>query len=56
VNPARRDRVGGHRVLLIDDVLTSGATANGCAHALLAAGAAQVDLLVAARVPWQNQD
>ena len=39
------------RVLLIDDVLTSGATANACARTLLEAGAAQVDVLVLARVP-----
>jgi ComF family protein len=45
--------IADRRVLLIDDVLTTGATANGCTLALLAAGAAQVDLLVAARVPWQ---
>jgi predicted amidophosphoribosyltransferase len=38
-------------VLLVDDVLTSGATANACAEALLAAGVASVDVLAAARVP-----
>ena len=38
------------RVLLVDDVLTSGATADACARVLLAAGAAQVDVLAAARV------
>ena len=56
VTPRRRGALAGRRVLLIDDVLTSGATADGCARALLAAGAARVDLLVAARVPWQVQD
>ena len=36
-------------VLLIDDVLTSGATANACAQTLLDAGAAKIDVLTIAR-------
>ena len=51
VRPSRVRLIHGLRVLLIDDVMTSGATANECAAALLRAGAAAVDVLVAARVP-----
>lgn len=45
-----RPAVSGRRLVLIDDVLTSGATVDGCARALLRAGAANVDVLVFARV------
>ena len=40
----------GRRILLIDDVLTTGATASACAHVLKAAGARAVDVLTLARV------
>jgi predicted amidophosphoribosyltransferase len=42
--------VAGRRVVLVDDVLTSGATVDTCARAVLRAGAAHVDVLVFARV------
>lgn len=42
--------MAGRRLVSIDDVLTSGATVNACARALLQAGAARVDMLVFARV------
>jgi ComF family protein len=43
------DRVAGQKVLLVDDVLTTGATANECARVLRAAGAREVDVLTIAR-------
>ena len=42
--------IAGKRLVLIDDVLTSGATVDTCARALLRAGCAHVDVLVFARV------
>lgn len=45
------DGARGRRLLLVDDVMTTGATAFEAAGALRAAGAAGVDLLVLARTP-----
>ena len=43
--------VSGRSVVLVDDVLTSGATADACATALLAAGAVRVDVYTVGRAP-----
>jgi ComF family protein len=42
--------IAGRRVLLIDDVLTTGTTVGACARALLGAGADAVDVLTLARI------
>ena len=45
-----KTEAAGKRLILIDDVLTSGATADACARALLRGGAKSVDVVVFARV------
>lgn len=50
VPDAARPRLDGRRVVLIDDVLTTGSTANAASRALLRGGAKSVDVLCFARV------
>ena len=50
VPPQRRAAIEGRNVLLVDDVITTGATAEACARTLKRAGAARVDVLALALV------
>jgi ComF family protein len=50
VSASGKAAVAGRRLVLVDDVLTTGATVEGCTRALARAGAASVDVLTFARV------
>ncbi len=56
IRARRRASVAGRAILLIDDVLTSGATARACTRTLLDAGALSIDVLVASRVADPRDD
>jgi len=50
VRESRRSRIQDARIVLIDDVMTTGATLSACIRPLISAGAANVDVLTLARV------
>ncbi len=55
LTPGKGEKVEGKRLLLVDDVLTTGATVEACAKRLAAEGALGVDVLTLARVVPQDQ-
>ena len=50
IDPNANDRLKGKSIILVDDILTSGATARACTQVLKREGAAEVHLLCWARV------
>jgi len=54
VFPRGRDRLKGKRVLIVDDVFTTGATVEACTRVLRAAGASEVSVLTLSRVVRPN--
>jgi predicted amidophosphoribosyltransferase len=55
LNPARAARLTGRHVVLVDDVLTSGATSRACIAAIAAAGPASIAVACFARVDTEHR-
>ena len=55
VSPRQKEKISGKRILLIDDVFTTGATVSECTRTLLKAGAREVHVLTLARVVRAGQ-
>lgn len=55
VEPAHERAIEGRDIALVDDVMTTGATAAACAEVLLRAGAASVQAWVVARTPAPDE-
>jgi len=56
VDPGRKSEITGLNLLLVDDVLTTGATVNASARVLVRAGASRVDVLTFARVASEGAE
>lgn len=56
INPARASTIKGARIILVDDVLTSGATSKACVSALKRGGADKVVIACFARVLDEVRD
>ena len=50
IPPQKLEKIVGKKIVLVDDVMTSGATLSACTEACFTAGALKVDVLVLARV------
>ncbi|WP_415552056.1 double zinc ribbon domain-containing protein [Komagataeibacter rhaeticus] len=55
VRAHRQAAIQGRHMIVVDDVMTTGATLAACTRALLAAGAGRVDVLAAARACGQHE-